>query len=197
MSFQYLKIIVIFSILAFFNQSYSSSLNQTFNRNFWSPTYHGQRLNYCAIDGKSCGMSVANEFCKLLGYKSASKAIIEHNVGLTNYVLSRAQCQGWTCDGFKLITCTGEFNRKPAKNFYYREHRFAFPRFENYRIDWCFEDGHGCGKKAANSFCKRMGYMKAKHFEFDLKIQATKALGNHKLCFGKNCRGFSTITCYR
>ncbi len=197
MSFNYLKIIVVFSLFAMINLSYSSDLNQTFHRNFWSPTYHGQRLNYCAIDGKTCGTPVANEFCKLLGYKLATKALIEHNVGLTNYVLSRAQCQGFTCDGFKLINCSGKFKKKPVKNYYYREHRFAVPRFDQYRIDWCYEEGRGCGKKSATSFCKRMGYIKAKHYEQDFKVPATKALGNQKLCFGQSCSGFSTITCYR
>ena len=64
-----------------------------YSRNFWSPTFHIERLNYCTVDGKECGLAVANKYCKMMGYEQADEAIIDYNVGLTNYLLSSAQCK--------------------------------------------------------------------------------------------------------
>ena len=168
-----------------------------FYRNFWNPTYHTQRLNYCSLDAQVCGLAVANKYCKLLGYEKADEALIDYNVGLTNFISSKAQCRGWNCNGFTLITCVGKFSQKPIKHYSYRSQRFVFPRFDHYRIDWCYADGHECGQRVAYSFCRRMGYMNAQYYKKQEHISATKALGNHKLCFGDACKGFSSITCYR
>lgn len=183
-------------IISLCGQANAEHHQQLFSRNFWSPTFHTQRLNYCTLDGK-CGLAVANMYCRMMGYEQADEAIIEYNVGLTNYLLSSAQCKGWRCNGFMLITCVGNFSHKPEKNYYYRSQRFVFPQFDNYRVDWCYQNGHGCGKRAAYSFCRRMGYMNAQYYKKQEDVSATKALGNKKLCFGEGCDGFSSITCYR
>ncbi len=39
--------------------------------------------------------------------------------------------------------------------------------------------------------------MNAELYKKQENVQATKAIGNQKLCFGDQCRGFSSITCYR
>ena len=54
-------------------------------RNFWHPTYHGERLDYCTVDGKECGKAVANRYCQMLGYDYSSQNVIAYNIGLTNY----------------------------------------------------------------------------------------------------------------
>ena len=170
---------------------------QNFYRNFWNPTYHIQRLNFCTVDGKECGLAVANKYCKMMGYERAKESLIDYNVGLTNYLLSSAQCRGWGCNGFTLITCIGNFSNKPTPNYYYRSQRFVFPRFNQYRVDWCYENGRGCGQRAAYSFCRRMGYMHAQGYKKQDHVPATKAIGNQKLCFGEGCHGFYSITCFR
>ena len=170
---------------------------QDFFRDFLSPTYHIERLNYCMLDGKECGLSVADQFCKIMGYEEAVKAIIDNNVGLTNYLLTRAQCKGWRCNGFKIITCKKRFSHQPAKYYQYRSERFVFPRIDHYRVDWCYDNGKECGHRAAHSFCRKMGYMRARDYKIQEHVPATKALGDQKLCFGKLCNGFSDITCYR
>lgn len=194
--FRHLTIVLLFAT-SMLGQAKTDNHQQNFYRNFWSPTYHIQRLNYCTLDGKQCGLAVASQYCKMLGYEKASEEIIDYNVGLTNYFLIRAQCKGWNCNGFTLITCVGNFPHKPAKDYYYRLKRFVFPRFGHYRVDWCYENGQGCGQHAAHSFCRRMGFMNAHEYKKQEHVSATKAIGNHKLCFGKTCDGFSSITCYR
>jgi hypothetical protein len=175
----------------------SADKKQNVYRNFWNPIYKGQRLNYCSLDSKECGLAVANKYCQMMDYERAEEALIDYNVGLTNYILRRAQCKGWSCNGFTLITCVKNFSKNPPEVYHYRSQRFVFPRFDHYRIDWCYENGRGCGQRAAYSFCRRMGFMNAQYFKKQEHVAATKDLGNRKLCFGDNCSGFSSITCYR
>ena len=190
-------IIIIFITMALICPAKAGHHDQNFYRNFWNPTFNVQRLNYCSLDGKVCGLNVAHRYCNMMGYEKASEAIIDYNVGVTHYLLTNARCTGWQCNGFMLITCKNKFHHQPAKDYYYREQRFTFPRFAHYRVDWCYNNGKGCGKRVANSFCRRMGYRYAQGYKKEAQIAATKALGNQRLCFGGACNGFSEITCYR
>lgn len=173
-----------------------SKPNKAF-RNIWHPTYLGQRLDYCTIDGKDCGKAVANRYCQMLGYDFASQNVIAHNIGLTNYLATKSHCAGWRCNGFMIITCASKLSHKPPKPYHYREQKFQHPRFNNYRVDWCYERGHGCGRRAANSFCSRMGFLQAKRIVKETGVGATKTIGSQELCFGTRCNSFASIICYR
>lgn len=171
--------------------------SQYYHRDFWATAYHGGRLSYCMFDGVTCGMKVANQYCHLMGYEKASRAVIEYNVGLTNYLASNSSCRGWGCHGFNLIECSNKIIHKPEAPYYYRLKKFAFPRFEHYRVDWCLEKNKHCGRSTAYSFCRRLGYMKEKSYKKETGLPATKTLGTHELCFGSKCSGFKEIICYR
>jgi len=166
-------------------------------RNIWHPTFLGDRLDYCTVDGRECGKAVANRYCQMLGYDYASQNVIAYNVGLTNYLDTRARCTGWSCNGFMTIGCATSFTHVPPRPYHYREKRFADPRYNEYRVDWCYDLRHGCGSKAANSFCSRMGFIQAKHYFKETHIGATKAVGTQQLCFGNQCNAFKAIVCYR
>jgi len=183
--------------LSLCSQVTAKTSDQNFYRSFWAPSYHGSRLNYCSIDNKACGLPIANQYCHLMGYKGADQQIIAHNVGLTHFISSKGHCKGWSCDGFKLIRCVGHMTHKPAKAYLYRSEEFVFPRFDHYRVAWCYENSKGCGQRAAYSFCRRLGYMKTTQFKIQEHVAATKAIGDQELCFGQACNGFSSITCYR
>lgn len=178
--------------------AYASNADK-YSRTFWNPIFQGQRLNYCALLDKDCGLPVANQYCNMMGYKHADKEVIDHNVGLTKYLLAPKSkpCKGFGCNGFMLIRCVGEYSRKPVSPIYYRSQAFVFPRFNHSRVDWCYKDGKGCGKRAAYSFCRRMGYAHVKDYKMQTHVSETRALGNHQLCLGVTCKGFSRITCNR
>lgn len=171
--------------------------NETFHRNFWQPDYHGQRLNYCLFDGKTCGLSVATRYCQMMGYVKADHQMIANNVGLTNYLDVAAKCKGWNCNGFKTIRCSAKISNKPPKEYHYRLRRFVYPRYNHYRVDWCYDGARYCGQRVAKSFCRRMGYMNTRRFVIEKQVAATQAIGNQKLCFGNTCNAFKQITCYR
>jgi hypothetical protein len=174
----------------------SDEQNKAF-RNFWHPTFLGERLDYCSVDGRECGKAVANRYCQTLGYDYSSQNVIAYNVGLTNFLASRAQCKGWRCNGFMTIGCATSLSHAPPKPYHYREKQFVYPRYSDYRIDWCYDQNRGCGKKAANSFCSRMGFMQAKRFVKEALVSATKTIGSQELCFGNQCNAFKAIICYR
>lgn len=177
--------------------SYADKSKDLYHRAFWQPYYHGQRLAWCAAGGQECGPEVANQYCKMMGYERSDKQIISNNVGLANYISSAYHCKGWRCDGFKLINCVDKIAHKPASSWHYRLRHFTYPRFNNYRVDWCYDGKKGCGRKAAFSFCRRMGFLDVRHYAIQRNIPATKAIGNQKLCFGQSCRAFSYIDCFR
>lgn len=188
-------IFVLFLMMESF--SFAIPKEQIEHRNFWQPMYHGERLNYCSFDRKSCGLALANRYCQLMGYVKADQAIKDNNIGLTNYLMTTYRCQGWECNGFKTIRCVGSVSHKPPQSYHYRYRRFVFPRYNNYRVAWCYDGEKNCGRRAAYSFCRRMGYLQASKYKIDKCLPATQAIGNQKLCFGALCNGFAQIDCFR
>nr|WP_238582766.1 hypothetical protein [Legionella geestiana] len=166
-------------------------------RSFWHPTYHGKRLDYCSLDGKKCGMPIANAYCRAMGYARADQMVKAPNLGMTHYIGTPAHCKGWRCNGFMLIDCVEKLSHTPPASWHYRLRDFVYPRHSNYRISWCYDGDKGCGKRAAHSFCRRMGYLEAKSYKVQEHVPATKALGTDELCFGNDCRGFLHIACAR
>lgn len=194
-NFRYI-ILSVFLFCSFLSHAGAEAHNKAF-RSFWHPTYQGERLDYCTVDGKECGKTVANRYCKMMGYESASQSVIAYNIGLTNFLSSKAQCKGWRCNGFMTIGCVTHLSHTPPKSYHYREKRYVVPHFDHYRVDWCYDKKKECGSRAAHSFCRRMGYMQAKHFAKETQVGATKTIGSQELCFGKQCEAFKLIVCYR
>lgn len=171
--------------------------SEWYTHDFWGPRLHGKRLSYCLADNKTCGKEVADKYCQMQGYDGSRRTTIDYNLGVTRYLDSTKNCVGWTCSGFKLLQCSAQTLHKPRRAYYYRTQTFVMPRFNHYRVDWCYENGHDCGERAAFSFCRRLGFMKASRFKQEKGLAATRALGNQRLCFDNNCQGFSSITCHR
>lgn len=192
----YRRLLTVF-LLFLTSQSFAITKQQLFYRNFWQPYYHGHRLNYCTLDGKGCGLKVASEYCRIMGYVRADQQMIANNVGLTAYIGSLATCQGWRCNGFKTIRCIGNIKHSAQQTYHYRYRRFVYPRYNHYRVAWCYDGKRYCGRKAAYSFCRRMGYSDTRHFTEQKQVPATQAISNQKLCFGQECNAFREITCYR
>lgn len=187
---------------------YSAQSNQYY-RDFWYPTYHIQPLNYCTQDNLCCGKKVADRYCQILGYEKSVKIIKANNVGISNYLElkytgKKARCIGWKCHGFELIRCEKlqnhhikVANKTYYQDYYYREKRFNLPRMAHFRVAWCYTKNNHCGKYVANSFCRRLGYLKSSDLKKDPNVLASIKIGDKALCFGKDCSGFEYITCFR
>lgn len=166
-------------------------------RDFWNPRFQGAIVSYCTQDGKICGSKIASEYCQLMGYLRADKYIKAWNTGLTHFIDTPRVCTGWTCHGFKKIRCVGENRHKPPKAAYYRLRHYVYPRMDHYRVAACKEGKTQCGRSAAQSFCRRMGFESVHRFKIVAGVPATKTLGNQQLCFGKTCKAFAWIDCFR
>lgn len=184
------------------NTAYAQIVSPVVYRNFWQPYYHGERLNYCTPEG-ICGLKVATWYCQKMGFERADQQMIANNVGLTR-ILSKPgrcpvnlQCQGWRCNSFKTIRCVKRNTHQPPQYYHYRKRRFVLPRYNNYRVAFCYDAVKGCGGRAAHSFCRRLGYRRAIAYKKQDAVPATQAIANQKLCFGPDCKGFAEIDCYR
>lgn len=164
---------------------------------FWHPLYHGQRLAYCSRDYTMCGQEIAQKYCQMLGYDKASEQQIASNIGLTQYLATNTICKDWRCNGFTFISCSTRLVSKNSAAYLYRSKEFTSPRYNGYRVDYCYEKGRSCGTRAALSFCKRIGYLYVKSFLKEHQIGMTQTIGSHELCVGTACNSFRSIVCYR
>ena len=172
--------------------------NHTLYRNYWTPLYHGLPVNYCLHDGMTCGRSVANAYCRWMGYERADHSREAYNLGRTRFFGTQIACKNWQCSGFKTMRCGGRIHHQPLPSYLYRKKRFTFPRYMGQRVDWCAEgNGKVCGLEAAYSFCRRLGYTKTIGFARAPHVGTTAAINNQRVCAGTACVGFKYIDCYR
>jgi hypothetical protein len=78
--------------------------------------------------------------------------------------------------------------------------KFDAPRANGYRVDACRSWGQGCGKEAADAFCRLNNFESASTFEIDPRIGAstpTMTIADRKICNQPQCDGFKSITCTR
>ncbi len=76
--------------------------------------------------------------------------------------------------------------------------KFISPTINGYRLDWCRVWGGDCGKGAADAFCRKNGYTRAKSFEIDHDIgqgSPTYTIGSEQVCDESFCDGFKYIEC--
>ena len=170
-------------------------MGQAADETFTMPTYKGNRLAWCKDWGSSCGKGAANAYCAFLGFGDATDFKVEEDIGRkapTRMIGSNQTCNKPFCDGFKFVSCSRKSS--PGKD----KRSFAKPKWKDYRLDWCVKRGVGCGKDAADMFCKASGFTKATDFSPAMKIgvQApTRMIGTNAICNTIVCNGFQSITC--
>jgi hypothetical protein len=72
------------------------------------------------------------------------------------------------------------------------------PLYRENRLDWCLTWGNGCGKPAADNFCNRRRYERARVFRAEVvgRREATRLIGSNEVCSGQDfCTAFAYITC--
>lgn len=78
------------------------------------------------------------------------------------------------------------------------EQDFAKPKQGGNRLDWCYDWSTGCGKQAADAWCKIKGFQESSAFSIAPDIgasQPTRLIGTGAVCDQAFCDGFSHITC--
>ena len=170
---------------------------RTYFREFLHPSYYGHQLSWCNEPGKICGKAVADNYCQMMGYLRADRFRIAYDVGLTRYMGTNRLCGHYSCDGFQSISCLQRHDRNPPAPYHYRRYTFNYPRYDHHRIAWCYSDKGQCGRVAAHSYCRQVGYAKAIDYKKAIVSGITQRLGSKQLCIGSKCSAFKQITCYR
>ena len=168
---------------------------QAADETFTKPTYKGNRLAWCKDWGSGCGKGAANAYCASLGLGDVTDFKIDEDIGRkspTRMIGNNQTCNKPYCDGFKFISCSRKSS--PGKD----KQTFDKPKWKDYRLDWCVKPGAGCGKDAADMFCKANGFTKATDFSPAMKIgvqSPTRMIGTNAICNTVICNGFQSIAC--
>ncbi len=72
--------------------------------------------------------------------------------------------------------------------------RFDAPKIKGVRVDNCLNWGQGCGKPAADHFCRGKGYQRADSFSTGY-FKPTYVMGDNKVCDQSGCVAFTQIVC--
>lgn len=73
---------------------------------------------------------------------------------------------------------------------------FQKPKFKGHLLDWCVQWGQGCGKPAADAYCKTKGFEGAEAFnKWEDAGQATRLIGSNQVCDEEMCDSFTMIAC--
>ena len=184
---RFAAILAVGSLLAIATAATASAATKTFN----NPMHGGKRLDWCVNWAQGCGKQAANAYCKAKGYDKTVAFSIDHNIGLsspTRLIGTGAVCDQGFCDGFKKVTC-----QKTVQTAYYVK-----PKWNGNRLDLCLNWAQGCGKPAADAFCKTKGFVKATGYSIDHDIGAatpTRLISTGALCDMGFCDGFKGIKC--
>lgn len=153
------------------------------------PKYKGFALDWCRIFEHECGQSAADAFCQYKGHLKAKSWEKWSNPGVKTMTIGQNSiCDPayHICDSFKYIRCI------------VKTKTFIKPKFNGYALDWCKTFGHGCGKKAANSYCKLKGFNKAiKWKKWSNPGIKTMTIGESSVCDPAyhGCDSFKSIKC--
>lgn len=70
------------------------------------------------------------------------------------------------------------------------------PFYDGYPLNYCFMSGKKCGQFAADQYCQDRGFFHAKAFRRNHgHASASKWMSTGKVCHGRYCDNFSSITC--
>lgn len=161
---------------------------------FENPRYKSLALDWCRGSTVGCGKPAADVWCTKQGYESATKFSMAEDVGEpTRSVSTNEICDADYCDSFAKITCqrADAYDDEDVSDPVH----YVKPMAGKRRLDWCLDYGTGCGKPAANFYCKAKGHDKAVNFKIDENIFMTRLLKTGQKCTDPSCDGFKFIDC--
>jgi len=176
------------AVLLFAAAGAAEADNKTFNQ----PNWKGDRLDWCLNWSQGCGKAAADAYCQASGYQNATDFAMTPDIGTsqkTRLISTGAVCDQDFCDGFKYISC---FKPAPATVVINQ------PKWKGDRLDWCMNWSQGCGKDAADAYCKASGYQNVINFAMAADIGSThqtRLISTGAVCDQDFCDGFKFIEC--
>jgi hypothetical protein len=164
------------------------------------PVWKGYALDWCLTWSEGCGKPAADKYCQSGGYDKSSEFVFWENLGKpTRLIGSNQVCDDAAlCDSFKSITCIKtsappepvDDEDEESESVTYNK-----PKVGSRRLDWCLTWATGCGKPAADYFCKKKGHDEATAFKIAEDIGKTRIMKTGQKCSEPMCDGFKFITC--
>lgn len=188
---------------------FSAQIVQAAPKTFVQPKIGPNRLDWCLNWGSSCGEPAATAWCQTKGYAKSIDSEEDMDIGAsspTRLLASGAVCDQPYCDGFTFITCANGISPPPPpmpppplpppamKQLFFK------PKYNGVRLDWCYEDGNGCGKQAADAWCDDQGFDEAIKFKIAPGIGPLKPtihIGSGETTLQPLANAFKTITCVK
>ena len=97
------------------------------------------------------------------------------------------------------LTAGAPFGLNPGKHMGTANSvRYTHPKYQGFALDWCKTFEHGCGKLAADAFCKSQGHLKAKSWKkWNNPGIKTMTIGQNSICDPAyhRCDSFKVIRC--
>jgi hypothetical protein len=171
------------------------------SKKYEKPRWFDYRLDWCLNWGTNCGQPAADNFCMRRRWTGALDFAADPNIGSSEptMVSSNNQvCDQSTCTGFKYITCYG---RIPSNRIFANPTISAISNgsLREYRLDECYNWDTGCGKRAANAFCREKDFSKSFYYVLDAEPSSvdTLTIGTYEICDVNDyqCYGFQMIIC--
>lgn len=147
-----------------------------------NPKIGGYALDYCKKWGKECGKPAADAYCRKKGYRRALKYRVRRDTPPTKVISSGQVCQAPGCDRINYVVCEAEAV-------------FRNPTVGKYPLDFCQQWGKGCGKPAADAFCRYRGYGRSVDFAVRPDRPPTKVIGTGQVCNQPYCDRIVLVTC--
>jgi hypothetical protein len=147
-----------------------------------NPKIGGYALDYCKKWGKECGKPAADAYCRKKGYRQALKYSVKKDTPPTKVISSDQVCQAPGCDRIDYVVCEAEAV-------------FRDPKVGKYSLDFCQQWGKGCGKPAADAFCRYRGYGRSVDFAVRPDRPPTKVIGTGQICKEPFCDRIVLVTC--
>jgi hypothetical protein len=166
----------------------------------WFPTpRQGQegvgnlRVDWCLNWGNNCGKPAAEAFCQARGFRQALSFQSQRMGGPTWVAGDRKICLHPVCTALVNVTCEGEAD---ARSFAMVQD-FPDPTINHVPIATCLAHAHECGKPAADSFCRAVGFLRATHFQESAPSGPIVHFGDATNCSGEHCRALKNVICSR
>ena len=179
-------------------------------KTFVSPKIGANRLDWCLNWGSGCGEPAATAWCKSKGFAKSVDSEEDNDIGgssPTRLLSTGAVCDQPYCDGFTFITCQTAAIPLPPPPLpppplppAAMKQLFFKPKYNGVRLDWCYEEGNGCGKQAADAWCDDQGFDEAIKFQIASGIGPLKPtihIGTGETTLQPLANAFKTITCVK
>ena len=139
-------------------------------------------LDYCKKWGKECGKPAANAYCRKKGYRRALRYGVKKNTPPTKVISSGQVCKAPGCDRIDYVVCEADGV-------------FRNPKVGKYALDLCQQWGKGCGKPAADAFCRNKGFRQSVDFAVRPDRPPTRVISTGQICKSPSCDRIVLVTC--